>query len=494
MSCGAITRLTVHDQRKKEGTSIPRKNIDRRKFIGITGALLGGVAFGSWYSRHLTENPFAQPVTGPPEPAVVTPQNWDTLLWNGLVVDGTGNPAYPGFVAFGQNQITAVERTDHARIEAGQLVTAEKIYSLPAGCEVIDVQNNCICPGFIDIHTHNEVYLRTNPAAEIRLHQGITTQIGGNCGDSVDNLPAFKKQLGTLGLNYAQLAGYLNLRQRVLGGKTARTATGREIDQMVSLLTEQLDQGAPGMSIALEYSPQSAITTAELKRYAQVLADRGKLLTVHLRSESDGLLESFAAIVNLAKDTGVAIQYSHIKALFSRNWAKFPRLLEKLTEAAAEVDIWADVYVYDYSSWDFGTNRVSISEDNICAALTHPRVFIGSDAGLYENGRVNHARACGNFPRVLARYVREKKVLSLESAISKMSYLPANRFKITDRGHLAPGKKADIVVFSPAEIQDQATRTKPGLLPLGIQFVFVNGVKAINNGSPAKTRSGVWLA
>src|SRR5204863_10118346 len=100
-----------------------------------------------------------------------------------------------------------------------------------------------------------------------------------------------------------------------------------------------------------------------------------------------------------------------------------------------------------------------------------------------------HPRGLGTFPRVLGRYVREKKALTLASAINKMSAYPASRIGITDRGRLAPGMAADVVVFDPSTIEDKATFEEPFQYPVGIKAVIVNGVVALRDDQRATERT-----
>jgi len=94
-----------------------------------------------------------------------------------------------------------------------------------------------------------------------------------------------------------------------------------------------------------------------------------------------------------------------------------------------------------------------------------------------------HPRAYGNFARLFAKYVREEKVLSIEEAIRRVTSLPATNLELTDRGKLAPGMFADVVVFNPATIQDHATFEKPHQLADGVQHVFVNGVQVLKDAT-----------
>lgn len=126
--------------------------------------------------------------------------------------------------------------------------------------------------------------------------------------------------------------------------------------------------------------------------------------------------------------------------------------------------------------------------------MRHPQTMIASDGRLAKLGADQpHPRAYGTFPRVLARYVREKKVLTLESAIFKMSGQPAQRMGLKDRGQLAEGMRADVVIFDPAKVSDEATFKDPHHYPKGIPFVFVNGVAVVDEGKFTDARAGKVL-
>jgi len=140
------------------------------------------------------------------------------------------------------------------------------------------------------------------------------------------------------------------------------------------------------------------------------------------------------------------------------------------------------VYGYTFSSLDVGKGRNSINEGDLVIALTHPLVMIGSDSGLSKNGRAIHPRAYGNYPRILRKYVREKGLLTLEEAVHKMTAMPAEKLRLRDRGLLAEGYKADIVIFDFDEITDRSDRENPNLIPVGVKEVFVNGVLSVHKG------------
>jgi N-acyl-D-aspartate/D-glutamate deacylase len=104
-----------------------------------------------------------------------------------------------------------------------------------------------------------------------------------------------------------------------------------------------------------------------------------------------------------------------------------------------------------------------------------------------------HPRAFGTFPRIYAKYVREEHVLTLEDAVRKMTSLPADMLGLSDRGRIAPGMAADIVIFDPDKIQDTATYAKPAVYPTGIDLVLVNGTVAVDHGTSTGELSGEVL-
>lgn len=140
----------------------------------------------------------------------------------------------------------------------------------------------------------------------------------------------------------------------------------------------------------------------------------------------------------------------------------------------------------------------AMSEDNLARILAHPQGMVCSDGGAYATDGPTHKghphpRGLGSFPRVLGRYVREKKALSLASAIHKMSGYPASRIGLADRGRLAPGMAADVVVFDPSTVEDKATFEDPFHYPVGIKAVVVNGVVALRDDQRSAERTGQAL-
>jgi N-acyl-D-amino-acid deacylase len=145
-----------------------------------------------------------------------------------------------------------------------------------------------------------------------------------------------------------------------------------------------------------------------------------------------------------------------------------------------------------------GTVFHSISEENLRKVLARPWVSFGSDAAAIAaeppfTDREVHPRAYGNFARLLGRYVRDEKVLSLAEAVRRLTSLPADNLRIADRGRLRAGHFADIAVFDPARIGDRATYERPHRYATGMRHVFVNGVAVLRDGEHSGATPGRFV-
>lgn len=170
---------------------------------------------------------------------------------------------------------------------------------------------------------------------------------------------------------------------------------------------------------------------------------------------------------------------------------------KRLSEIAAALKKdWAEVII-DLNvaeELQLGEILFLMSEDNMKLQLQQPWMKFGTDAGSQDPDSatgMTHPRAYGNFPRLFARYVRDEKVLSLEDAVRKASSAVASRLHITDRGVLKAGLKADVIVFDPATIRDNATFEQPHQLSTGVRDVFVNGVAVLRDGKHTGAKPGV---
>jgi N-acyl-D-amino-acid deacylase len=144
---------------------------------------------------------------------------------------------------------------------------------------------------------------------------------------------------------------------------------------------------------------------------------------------------------------------------------------------------------------DFGVTAIAhvMSEKDVCTVLAHARTMVGTDGMPTRDGKP-HPRAYGTYPRVLEHYVGERHLLTLEQAVHRMTGMVAAKLGLRDRGVLAPGAMADLVVFDPARVHDRATYADPRRSPEGIAHVLVNGVRAVRDGKPTGARSGAVLS
>jgi dihydroorotase/N-acyl-D-amino-acid deacylase len=170
---------------------------------------------------------------------------------------------------------------------------------------------------------------------------------------------------------------------------------------------------------------------------------------------------------------------------------------KRLSEIAAALGKnWAEVIIDLNVEENLGLGELLflMSEENIRLQLQQPWIKFGTDAGSQDPATARgmvHPRAYGNFPRLIGRYVREQHVLSLEDAVRKASSAVATRLSLTDRGVLKAGLKADVIVFDPVTIIDNATFEAPHQLSTGVRDVFVNGVAVLRGGAHTGAKPGV---
>ena len=170
---------------------------------------------------------------------------------------------------------------------------------------------------------------------------------------------------------------------------------------------------------------------------------------------------------------------------------KFPHYVGKRLDEAAKLEGLSevDMYIKIVQDDDAGVIGHTMIAEDMQTFLRQPWAMVASDGGI----NTSHPRGAGTFPRVLGRFVRDEKWLSLPDAIKKMTSMPAARFKIKDRGTIAVGMKADLMLFDPATIIDRSTFEQPRLRPRGMYRVFVNGRPVWTGDSPENERPGVVL-
>jgi len=471
----------------------------------------------------------------------------DTLIRNASVLDGSGS---------------AAERMD-VGLCAGRLCAVGAALAGDAGM-VMDGTGLVLAPGFIDVHTHDDLAVIRNPAMLAKLSQGVTTVIVGNCGISAapvrlhDALPEPMNLLGAADeFNYPTFAAYAAavdaarpaINVGALVGHTALrnnhmdrldwAATESEIGAMREQLCEALENGALGLSTGLAYLSANAATTEEVVALARPLGETGAVYATHMRTETEAILDAMAESFQIGRMSHAPVIVSHLKCAGIANWGRSAEVLAALDAARCGQQAGCDCYPYAAGSSTLDLRQVderveititwstpheevagrnlreiaegwgvtqmeaarrlqpagaiyhSIAEEDMRRILAHPATMIGSD-GLPNDPRP-HPRLWGTFPRVLGRYCREERLMTLPTAVHKMTGMPAQRFGLAERGLIREGYWADLVLFDAERIRDTATFTDPVRVAEGIAAVWVNGELAYTSGGATGARAGRFV-
>lgn len=517
--------------------------------------------------------------------------DYDIIIKNGRVIDGTGNPWIKADVGIVGDTIKTIGKiTD----EADRKIAAEDLV---------------VSPGFIDIHSHSGIPVLVDSMVQSKIRQGVTTEVVGNCGGSPapmnQDVKAYREKYSRrrvpedfefnwetmkdyldlvdeegASFNLASLVGHGTIRQNVMGHED-REPTEGELKEMRQMVSEAMQQGAWGMSTGLIYPPSVYAKTAEITELAKVVASYGGIYASHIRGEGENLIEAIKEAIKISRESGAPVEIAHFKASGKPFWGKTKQALEVVEAARKEgIDVTYDQYPYIASSTNLtallphwahegGAEKVlerlkdpetrekmkeeqritrdwssvmvvhakdhpeytgknieeiaksegkepydamcdllieeetqvpavmfGMSEEDVRRVMKNPIGMVGSDGsavspeGVLGQGKP-HPRYYGTFPRVLGHYVREG-VITLQEAVRKMTSAPAQRLGIRDRGLLREGYKADVTIFNPDTVKDDATFTEPHRYPSGIPYVIVNGTIVIEEGEhtgalPGKT-------
>jgi N-acyl-D-amino-acid deacylase len=525
---------------------------------------------------------------------------YDVLIRNGLIYDGSGQRPFKGDVAINGQHI--------ARI--GQLKDAH-------GKTELDAKGMAVAPGFINMLSWANESLIQDGHSQSGIRQGVTLEVMGE-GSSMGPLnDAMKKEMKeqqgdikydiewtTLGeyldylikrgvsCNVASFVGATTLRVHEVG-YADRAPTQDELERMKVLTRRAMEEGALGVGSSLIYAPAFYAKTDELVALCRVAAMYNGMYISHIRSEGSRLLEAADELIQISRRAHIPAEIYHLKAAGKPNWNKLDPLLKKIEAARADgLEITADMYTYiaagtgldatmppwvqegGLNEWvnrlkdpairarvkqemsqptdkwenffvaagspdkillvgfrneklkpltgktlaevakmrdtspeetamdlvieDHGrvdTIYFLMSEDNLRKQIKKPWVSFGSDeASLAPEGvflKANpHPRAYGNVARLLGKYVRQEKLVSLEEAVRRLTSLPTENLRINRRGALKAGYFADVVVFDPAKVQDHATFENPHQYSTGVRDVFVNGTQVLAKGEHTGAKPG----
>lgn len=266
--------------------------------------------------------------------------NFDVLIKNGWVVDGTGQPRIKIDIGVRNGKIAAM----------GGLSSA-------AATLVVDATGKIVCPGFIDVHTHIEGSIQNNPSAANFLFDGVTSLITGNCGNSAKDLSAFFQELEKMGIgaNVGALAGHNTIRSEVMGAVN-RAPTSKELEKMQALMSKAMQDGALGLSTGLIYIPGTFAKTDEIVALAKIAAQHKGIYASHIRHEDHRVFEAVEEAITIGKEAKIPVEISHLKVAGKASWGKSEALLSKLYEyRSAGIDVMVDQYPYTASSTTLST-------------------------------------------------------------------------------------------------------------------------------------------
>lgn len=408
--------------------------------------------------------------------------------------------------------------------------------TMPAADRLVDASGKIVCPGFIDIHMHEDPVEGGHIAQDIfpmMLRQGVTTAVGGNCGINVFHPAEYLDIVDREGVavNVALFAGHEYFRKAAGATQIYEKATQEQLAVMERGLSDALARGCVGVSFGLRYVPGA--DREEFFRAAKCCRPGGKLIASHVRDDADGIFAAIDEFCTAGLAYDLPVQISHIGSM--GGFGQMEAVLAQLDRYRANgLDIAADCYPYfafstrigtptydpgwlkryqcDYGVLEFCEGKYRgqrateetfqeirrdfpecltvcyvMRESEIRRAYRHPGVMLGSD-GLTDRGQ-GHPRAAGSFPRFLAEFSRNGDI-PLYTAIEKITAAPAARLGLTRKGRLNRGADADITIFDYATIQDHATFSQPDLPPSGIEAVFIGGEPVLEKGTIRNLNGG----
>jgi N-acyl-D-amino-acid deacylase len=400
---------------------------------------------------------------------------------------------------------------------------------LAAGAaRVVDAAGGLLTPGFIDVHSHTDNDRR---CGEKLLAQGVTTTLSGNCGMGPVDFPAFRAEFERAGypINQAEQIGHTNLR-RAAGHEDIFTPVDRrQRDKMKALARRAFDDGAYGLSFGLEYVPGA--DPQEVLEIARIAAEARRLMSIHIRLNPPDTVDALDEALDLVSKTGGRLIISHLVYMYTGEMLKRAVKLLGEFKRRGGGDVWVDSGMYTAFATGIGTpffaedcffargmslNKLRAATgkyagqvldlekyremrrdfpldhviydmgepEDIFTAYSLPDVMVSTDAGAAPPGQ-GHPQGAATYPFFFRLLVKETGRLALPDALRRCALLPAQALGCEQKGRLAPGADADLVVLDWDRLRESAAfpgMGDPDAPPQGVTHVFVNGVLEIENG------------
>jgi N-acyl-D-amino-acid deacylase len=312
--------------------------------------------------------------------------DFDTLIRNARVVDGSGNPWFKADIGIKAGRIAAIGALNGK--------TADR---------TIDAANRIAAPGFIDVHTHIEGGIEKVTRGDNYLLDGVTTVVTGNCGGSEFPLARWFESLekSGVGLNVASLVGHNTVRRQVMGTAN-RLATPEELSKMQALVEQGMREGAVGLSTGLIYIPGTYSNPDEVVALAKVAGRFNGVYASHMRDEGDKVMEAIDEAVRAGREAGARVQLSHFKIDNRSLWGASTKSLALVEKYRSEgVDVVVDQYPYDRSSTNLGITMPSWAladgsqaiTERLKSADTRKRIAMEMEARLKFLGQPDYSYA-----------------------------------------------------------------------------------------------------
>jgi N-acyl-D-amino-acid deacylase len=419
---------------------------------------------------------------------------FDIIIKNASILDGMGSLPVRKDIGINGDKISAIDNLQSATADV-----------------TIDASNLIVSPGFIDIHTHTDTELLVNPKAESKIHQGVTTEISGNCGYSpfplneydfteLDktliekygfhlawrDLPGFMKALDEkkISVNYATFTGHGKLRSFVVG-KNDVQPTAEQLDSMKNLLAISMGNGSFGLSTGLEYAPGSYASTQELIELNKVVSRLNGVYATHMRNEDDRVVKAIQEAIQICREAEVSLQLSHLKVCNKGNWNKIDHMLALIHQAESRgLPVLADRY--PYIAWSTGISSLlplwsrQGTTDEVLSRLSDKQLLTKIQAYAEKRGK-----AIGGWDRFLINscFTEENKVFEGKSIQQCASMIGGSPFDFVKKLMIEERNRVNIMGFAMDEDNLKSVLSSP-LVMIGSDGSAVAPYGKLAEGKP----------